>query len=58
MKSLKIIIHGSFLNAKLVKTFCAHWVNALALDFYIYANLVILATAYVFYWSPGVCLGP
>ena len=23
----------------------------------IYANLVILATACVFYWSPGVCLG-
>ena len=38
MKPLTIIIHGSFLNAQLVKTFCAHWGNALALDFYIYAK--------------------
>ena len=27
-----------------------HWII-------IYANLAILATAWVFYWSPGVCLG-
>ena len=29
----------------------------LTITMVIYANLVILATACMFYWSPGVCLG-
>ena len=57
MESLTLIIHGSFLNAQLVKTFCAHWGNALALDFYIYAVVcnIIFRVPFVAFSYCGDC---
>ena len=49
------IVHSAYL------TICDPWpknTSGTDREPTIYANLAILATAWVFYWSPGVCLGP